>query len=206
MTRKASNLLGVCCAGLIGALLTAYLLWPTGNSTPSTTAPTISAATSSAPARMSIEEAKAALRKAPGWTPGKMSSDERARLVETIVEICRLETPMLREVVASFMDDLKPNKPDVNEVDEWSKIYILNRIAFDVPPEYPLGGGRDEIGFFGGWAGVPVDDRKVKLRWPVDYGQQGLVSITGEFGGYFGDKYQGVLEFDAFAERFERRK
>lgn len=113
---------------------------------------------------------------------------------------------MLREVVAAFMEDLKPNNPEMNKVDEWSKIYILNRIAFEVPLEYPLGTNRHNNVFFGGWAGVPVHDRKVKLRWPLDYGLNGSVSITGEFGGFFGPDYAGVDEFDFYAARFPRRK
>ncbi len=155
---------------------------------------------------MSIEEAKAALRKAPGWTRvHRMDEDDSARLVETIVEICRLDTPILRDVVASFMDDLEPPKIDVDEVDEWGKIYILIRVAFEAPLEYPLPGGRDSI-FFGGWGGVPVHNRKATLRWPVDYGSDGSVSITGRFEGYMGDDYLGVPEFDFFAKHFPRRK
>ena len=146
------------------------------------------------------------MRKAPGWTRvHRMSDDDSARLVETIVEICRLDTPMLREVVASFMDDLKPNKLDVDELDEEGKIYILIRIAFEAPIEYPLPKGRDNI-FFGGWGGVPVLNRKVRLRWPVDYGPDGSVSITGRFEGYMGEPYWGVGEFDFFAKHFPRRK
>lgn len=155
---------------------------------------------------MSIAEAKAALRKAPGWTPGEMTPDEKTQLIATIVEICRLETPVLREVVESFMNDVKLEEPHIDELYEFSKIYILNRIAFDLPLEYPVGKGRDDNIFFGGWVGGPVHNRKARLRWPVDYGPDGTVSITGQFGGYNGDEYLGVVEFDFFAKHFPRRK
>ena len=112
---------------------------------------------------------------------------------------------MLREVVESFMNDLRPFRRDVDDLDESGKIYILIRIAFEAPLEYPLPKGKDNI-FFGGWGGVPVHNRKARLRWPVDYGPDGSVSITGRFEGYNGDSYLGVPEFDFFAKHFPRRK
>ena len=84
-----------------------------------------------------------------------------------------------------------------------SKLYLLLRLLFDVPEEYPADAAR----FFGGWVGLEdprrtlPESETVNLLWPLGYQDQQLV-LKGTFWLYFGLPYNGLGEYDYFVSRF----
>lgn len=94
---------------------------------------------------------------------------------------------------AGAFDDLPPA----------SKIFVLLRLLFDVPEDYP----RDAARFFGSWRGsLAHEDRSatVDLLWPLGYQDHQLV-LKGTYFTYFGFPYDGLSEYDYFAVRFPFR-
>lgn len=133
----------------------------------------------------------------------KPYSEESERLIDVANKLCKLSTPDLRKVIEAVVDEVRDTHTDI---DEWSKIYILNRVAFEVPNKYSKKARGNHGIFFGGWGGVPTSRNFANIRWPVDYRPDGKAEIVGSFGGYMGDSYLAVAEFDFFAEQFPRRK
>ena len=104
---------------------------------------------------------------------------------------------------AGAFDDLPPA----------SKIFVLLRLLFDVPEEYP----RDEARFFGGWIILrvredgdwtmddpPTREGTVNMLWPLGY-EDGRLVLKGTIFAYRGFPYDGLWEYDYFASRFPLR-
>lgn len=86
--------------------------------------------------------------------------------------------------------------------EEMSKLYLVLRLLFDVPQDYPA----EEAQFFGGWAAPDLNsEESVNLSWPV-YMQDGRLENIDYFMGYYGVPYDVEGEFRYFSERFEKRQ
>ena len=107
---------------------------------------------------------------------------------------------MLRKAIERFIGERRcANK---YSVDDMSKLFVLNRSIFKVPSQSKL----PEARFFGGWIGVPRGEKGVDLLWPLTIRSGGKLELIGDFGGYYGDDFQAVEEFDYFNQRFGRRQ
>ncbi len=84
---------------------------------------------------------------------------------------------------------------DTNQpIDAWSKIYVLNRFYFDVPDSETA----SKVKYFGGWGIPPQGKELVNILWPLAVNASGKIYLKGAFGGYTGDSYDALGEFDYF--------
>jgi hypothetical protein len=86
-------------------------------------------------------------------------------------------------------------------MDRISNAYLLNRYYFAVPESVPI---RD-VELFGGWWGVPTNNEKLELLWPLKRGLRGVVQLKFSFQGFSGPPYDAVGEFDFFKSKYPPR-
>jgi len=160
------------------------------------------------------------LDRMPAWTLRKLPHVVRekslvlgaARAAEATLK-ASLEATLVRSVLNSpLWRDLKPVAARVliaayvlaarGNLDALSKIYLFNRLYFKVPPGFIP---RKDAKVFGGWRGVPLMDGTINVLWPLTQDLDGHLSLTGQFKGYFGEKYRPLEEFDYFLEKFGTR-
>jgi hypothetical protein len=138
------------------------------------------------------------LEDAPSWTliPPEDGA-ARTRLLAALEPLRKKSTDEIREGVLKYVAKLKPE----DRTDGMSKIYVLNRIIFNVPS--------DELKchavFFGGWIGVPVEGDKINMMWPIGKDDKCHLVIAGVFSGYAGEAYRPLAEFDHFKTTYGRR-
>jgi hypothetical protein len=139
------------------------------------------------------------IRLCPPWTRIKASDQQSKQNVITCLDsIANNDTSRIRKAVERVAHDEDTSN---YSVDELSKLFLLNRYLFKVPSKSNMADAR----FFGGWGGVPHDEEHVDLLWPFAVNSAGKLELTGGFGGYYGDIFEAVDEFDYFNRRFGRR-
>ena len=142
------------------------------------------------------EDVAAILRNVPAWTSISPSDDRSARLLcEELGPVLKVDPDKLR---ADLVRYIRIHEHDENALDEQSKIFVLNRMFFDVPSS----DRQEDAQFFGGWRGVPLINGRVNLMWPVGIDRYGQLVLVGRFGGYFGPNYRPLEEFDFFRKKY----
>ena len=142
----------------------------------------------------------ATLNGCPAWSRlSATDKDDRLAILQCLHQLAKEDSVALREGIEIFV----ANRRSQNDysVDAMSKLFLLDRYVFAVPAQSEL----SEARFFGGWIGVPVDGANVNLLWPFEVGAHGQLALVGDFGGYNGDDFQAIEEFDYFSSRFGRR-
>ena len=149
----------------------------------------------------SISRIVTALKQCPALTSiGPDDTTTKKKLLKCLDEMATQETPILRKAIEEFIAECR--RANNYSVDEMSKLWVLNRYIFDVPAKSKLQDAR----FFGGFLGVPHDEKDVNLLWPLGTTLNGKLALVGVYrGGYMGDDFQAVDEFDYFDKRFGRR-
>lgn len=144
------------------------------------------------------------LPNAKAWTDasgyGREDNQYMLEVAQTLLTVDTLSTkPKLQELMdevsnygSYYQDDL----------DELSKVYVLLRFLFDVPPSHDI----NDASVYGGW--IRPDDADTEetynLLWPVSV-EDNQPQVTESFIGYLGAGYDFAGEFDYFAERFSLR-
>jgi len=110
-----------------------------------------------------------------------------------------------RHVIAVYQDyiEIRAQNDIGNSIPSAFKLYVLLRLLFDVPEDYP----RNEARFFGGWmASLPRErnSETVDMLWPLGYQNDQLI-IKDSYSTYSGSVYNGLGEYDYFADRFPLR-
>jgi hypothetical protein len=137
----------------------------------------------------------------PPWS--KVRSDQSAQqenIFACLENIAALDTTIIRKGMEQFV--LKMKNEGKWDVSNMSKLFVMNRYLFDVPAELPL----KQAKFFGGWRGVPRDDRAVNMLWPLEKNSDGRIIMAGDFAGYVGEAFDPIREFDYFDDHFGRRQ
>jgi hypothetical protein len=135
---------------------------------------------------------------APDWTVMNEKSllIEGDKIIKILAKYCDLPSNNVRMLIQKLSES-----GDEFNLSIGSKIYILNRMFFNVPEIADRSGWK----FFGGWAGVPINGSRVSALFPLSITDDGLTKIKNVFGGYSGASYRGLEEFDFFLERYGRR-
>jgi len=103
-------------------------------------------------------------------------------------------------------DELPPTSDAEGGVPGWSKVFVLLRVAFDLPEAQ----GPMTSAYRGGWMGVTFEEphRTVwarDLAWPVRW-VGGRPQLAAGLTGYKGPPYMPDAEYRYFREQFEFRK
>jgi hypothetical protein len=147
------------------------------------------------------QDAVVILDKAPIWTSITADDQRTGQLVcETLRPLLEKDPAELRNILVKYVAGLRADDPD--KLGSLSKIFVLNRMFFNVPDDDRL----DNVQFFGGWNGVPFGNGKVNMMWPVSMTKEGGFKIAGYFCGYFGPEYSPLDEFDFLLKRYGKRK
>ena len=140
------------------------------------------------------------IERCPAWTKIDTNELERHKVIRCLDIIDSEETLVLRKAILELLARWRAN--DRYSVDNASKIFVMNRYLFKVPSKSRI----DEARFFGGWIGVPHDEKEVNVLWPFTVAKDGTLDLVGQFGGYNGDDFQAIEEFDYLNHKFGRRR
>ena len=143
-----------------------------------------------------IEVVLDALTRCPSWSQPDVNSNA---IISVCRELAKFETDVLRRAVERFVEQCKMQKS--YDVASMSKLFVLNRYIFQVPPKEAFSGP-----FFGGWDGVPYDQHQMNMLWPLSTNAAGELVLTGKYAGYAGEPFGAIAEFDYFLKKYGRRK
>lgn len=123
-------------------------------------------------------------------------------IIKVMQRLCREEPGFVRNVIRKLLELGDDNTTPGNPVNKWSFVYLINRFYCHVPDWETVKDRR----LFGGWVGIPEDDSRFKLGYPLVFNPDGTIELEGPLGGYTGAAYQGLNEFDFLLEKYGRRK
>jgi hypothetical protein len=150
-------------------------------------------------ARGPADRVRQTLASMPSWPAASLDAAAGAALLGQLASIRGTTLPQLRQGAQAFVTAASCGGE--LGVDDASKLFLLNRYAFRLPPTATLGDWR----FFGGWL-IPLRGRTFSPAWPFAATAAGAnVRLVGKFAGYTGDDYDGLGELGYFAELFPLR-
>lgn len=139
------------------------------------------------------------LHSSPSWINLQIEANNEIKILYVLRRIGTYPTDVIRGGIKLFIYQCKKEKS--YSLEEQSKVYLLNRYLFQLPRSVP----RQELRFFGGWI-TPELGKTANPSWPLVYDSRLRLVIKGKFGGYMGDEYRAIEEFDYFSENYSRRK
>jgi hypothetical protein len=143
------------------------------------------------------QDIAASILKSPAWNYYAYEKGADKDVIDSISALADLSNIECRDVVELLMrsDDKNPAR------NKWFKVLVINRLIFDIPDDYK----RVDATSIAGW-GFPNDKfEDALLMWPV-IKKDGFFRIASRSQGYSGADYDGIKEFDYFAQKFTRRK
>ena len=148
------------------------------------------------------------LESCPAWNgiyPGSAmypdNTKARKQIVKLLEEMRQYPLDIVRAGIAKYVSEKQKSATGYN-IAEMSRLYLLNKYIFAIPEKVPFG----LVRFFGGWSGIPHGSEGTELLWPFSKNPDGTLSLTGDFGGYYGPKYAAIDAFDYYCEVFGKRK
>ena len=148
---------------------------------------------------MTDDDALRVLRDMPAWAEIEDPDPAKAAQIETAAaQLDQLDDAALRRVVERYIDEERRSHGELG-VPAASRLYVLVRYVFASAARVPTDTAR-----FGAFHGVPSGAGWVDEQWPWSE-RTGKLTLTAQFGGYFGEEYLALEEFDAFRHRFGRR-
>lgn len=138
----------------------------------------------------------------PAWADVRPGAAQQLAEVEASVQALAMCPPPI--VLAGALDHARSfGAPGARPygVSEMSRLFVLHRWLFELPPSVPAGGHG-----FGGFLGKPVVDGQLLLRWPWSAASDGRLVLTGYFAGYSGEAFDAVAEANEFMARYGLRK
>jgi hypothetical protein len=151
------------------------------------------------PQKRSTAKIIATLDSCPAWTD--LEEDDysgREQLLSAMNQLrSDYDLPSLREAIRAYVAMKGPE----DDLQAFSRLFILNRCLFDVPSSCPT-----ETPIFGSWRGRPYEGATVNLLWPLSLDKEGGLHLTGKYHGYFGGPYDPLAEFDFFQDHYPVRK
>ena len=157
----------------------------------------LSASADEPPPAPSLDEMTRDIINAPHWNYHAYEAGEDCDLLATLAPLDRLGNAEVRAIVAKLM--ARPDAYDFENIR--LKVFVINRLVFDIAPETSWRDAPRVIGAMGPPRGT---DSAV---WPLVFLDGGKrVRISSRSAGYAGPElYQGLEEFDAFSAKFPRR-
>lgn len=139
------------------------------------------------------------LDKCPSWTRLRPNDQpDREKIMASLEKIRTFNTRVVRMAVEQYV--VKNTKTTSQNLENLSKVFLLNRYLFQVPQFVPA-----ESPVFGAWRN-PIEKGQMNVLWPFLLKPNGRLELTGVFSGYTGEPYQPIKEFDYFFKTFGIRK
>lgn len=149
---------------------------------------------------MTQDDALKVLHEMPAWAELEDLDPEQTSRIQTAVrQLATLDDKALRLLVVRYIAGERAAHAELG-VPAASRLYVLVRFVFDAPRRATAGLAR-----FGAFHGIPTGPGWVDEQWPWSE-RNGRLVLSSPFGGYFGDEYLALDEFDAFRARYGRRK
>ena len=142
------------------------------------------------------------LRQMPSWSdlaPGEDGVAQRQEIESAVRRIASYDVADVTAAVERFVDEASA-APSGLGVSAMSKLYVLDRYMFAVPPWTSLGERR-----FASFRGVPVEGDRIGELWPWSIDDGGGLRLTGVFAGYIGEAFQALREFEHFRDTYGLR-
>lgn len=141
----------------------------------------------------------------PDWTrleveeliTKRVSIERGQKIVGTLEKYRELAPEKARQFVT-----LLSSSGEKNDLSIAGKIYIFNRIYFNVPERVEKSNWK----YFGGWGSVPDDGKTVEALYPLKVTNDGKLELHYISGSYTGPSYDGIGEFDFLLHKFGKRK
>lgn len=109
--------------------------------------------------------------------------------------IARQNMETIKEAMMDYINMASKSSEGYSTL-EMGKLFVLNRYLFNVPQFEKL----DRPGF-GGFLGIPVENGRVNMLWPLVNEASELVLRYG-FKGYSGESYLAMQELQYFQKRY----
>jgi hypothetical protein len=136
----------------------------------------------------------------PPWSELRQEDNAtRQQILICLEKIANYDLEVIQLGMEKYVSTRRSQK--AFDVSAMSRLYVLNRYVFNVPAKASL-----DRPTFGGWMGVPHDSQSINLLWPLTVDENGKLTLTGKFGGYSGDDYLALQEFNYFKEKYSVRK
>lgn len=135
--------------------------------------------------------------KSPSWDYYAYEKGADKAVIESILPLAGLNNDECRAVIKALML-LQDTNPIRNK---WFKAMVANRLIFDIPDDFKRSGSVSVSGFL---SPIEVNWDDTLLLWPIEK-RGGFFRIASRSGGYSGADYDGLKEFDYFANKFKRR-
>jgi len=133
------------------------------------------------------------LLSAPSWLALPMSADANQDAEKLLAVLRRVQKFAIPDVRALLVEFVRSVPDGTGRLDQVGKIFVLNRLLFNVPEPRPS--RRVDRGH-GGWF-VPVYNGRPDMLWLLSF-DHGQLKLTGRFVGYSGALYDPLREFDRF--------
>jgi hypothetical protein len=121
------------------------------------------------------------------------------KIASYLWDIQKYKTDEIQQAVSSYLEKSKASASGYNTA-IMSKLYVLNRFIFRVPEWIESGNPR-----YASFRGIPQKGEMINELWPLSINSSGDLSITGIFGGYAGESFQALEEFESFNKLYNRR-
>jgi hypothetical protein len=148
------------------------------------------------------QEVAELLRQMPAWSdlaPGEAGVAQRQEIESAVRRIASYDVADVTAAVERFVVGTSAD-PSGLDVSAMSKLYVLDRYLFAVPPWTSLGARR-----FASFRGVPVEGDRIGELWPWSFDEGGVLRLTGVFAGYVGEAFQALREFEHFRDTYGLR-
>jgi hypothetical protein len=148
-----------------------------------------------------LERGLKLLRSCPTWVDAGPNEDPKVKnetadaILAAVSSLAALPNETLKDIVTSF------DKETHGSPLALSRVYILNRVVFDVP-EWRR---RDDHFMFGVYSGIPYDSDHIAELWPLHFDSNGKPSLIDRLGITFAYGYLASAEFEYFVKHYPRR-
>jgi hypothetical protein len=152
-------------------------------------------------ANPSATAAQKLIESCPTWTgTGQNDTQRKAAIMRHLQDLRQFNLPTLREGLRRFVEEREITR--TYDLDAMCKLFLLNRYVFDVPQWVP----REQSVAFGAWMGIPEEDSRINVLWPLAVNGAGHLELAGRNIGYLGADFRALDEFDYFAKQYGPRE
>jgi len=146
---------------------------------------------------IAIEEIASKLRECPDWSYAR-DDRTRQRILELLDGIRKYPLDRIRQAVQKIISE----DPLGNQQD---KLFLLNAYLFDLPERLPPKAKYYDGGYFTLEKLEKPQPQSIDAMWPLSYGPEGEVRLTGKAFASSGPPYPALEAFDYYRKTYGPR-